>query len=158
MNIENLFESKSFKTAVLIIGCLIILIFVFCLGVFVGTEKAEFSFGWAKAYHQNFGGPQEGFLGGMMGKNFTDANGVFGQIIKIDGNILTIQGKDNVEKNILVDDGAKIVCQRQNIKLSELKINDEVIVIGDPIENGQIQAELIRIMPIPPKNCPQLKP
>jgi len=157
MNTENIFESKLFKATVLIIGCLIVLTFVFCIGVFVGTEKAEFSFGWAKAYHQNFGGPQEGFFGGMVDKNFTDANGVFGQIIKIEGNVLTIQGRDNIEKNILVGNGTTIVCQRQNIKVSDLRLNDEVVIIGDPIDNGQIQAGLIRIMPIPPKNCPQLK-
>jgi len=158
MNTENIFESKSFKIAVLITGCLIILVFVFCLGVMVGTERAEFSFGWAQSYHQNFGGPQEGFLGGMMGKNFTDANGVYGQIVKIDGNILTVQGKDNIEKNVLVNDDTTIVCQRQNIKLADLKINDNVVIIGDPIDGGQIQAGLIRIMPMAPKNCPPIKP
>jgi len=133
---------------------IIIFVFIFGLGVFVGTKRADFSFRWAEEYHKNFGGPQNGFFGNMMGNEFTDANGVFGQVIKIEGQILTIKGRDNVEKNILVTDETTIVYQKKNIKLSEVKIDESVIVIGDPDNNGQIQAELIRVLPMPPKNLP----
>lgn len=147
MDTDKLFQSKLFKGIVLGIAGLIILVFVFGLGVFVGTKKADFAFRWADEYHRNFGGPQGGFFGDMMGQDYTAANGVFGQIIKIDGQTLTIKGKDNVEKSILVSDKTSIVSQRKNIKLSDLKIDDNVVVIGDPNNNGQIQAELIRVMP-----------
>ena len=154
---NNILESKSFRAVVLSLAGLIILVFVFGLGVFVGTEKADFSFKWADEYHRNFGGPQNGLFGDMMGQNFTDSNGVFGQIIKIDPStgsgqaaILTIKGKDNVEKSILVSDDTTIVYQRKNIKISELKVDENAVVIGDPDSNGQIQAKLIRILPPPP--------
>ena len=67
MNTNNILNSKPFKIVVLIIVGLIIFAFVFGLGLFVGTKKAEFSFRWADEYHRNFGGPQGGFLGNMMG-------------------------------------------------------------------------------------------
>jgi len=150
MEKNNIFESKVFKTVVLSIAVLIILAFVFGLGVFVGTKKADFSFRWADEYHRNFGGPQGGFFGDFMGNEFTNGNGIYGQIITINGQILTIKGRDNVEKNILVSDKTTIIYQRKNIKLSDLKINNNVVVIGEPDNSGQIQAELIRVMPAPP--------
>jgi hypothetical protein len=150
MNTNKIFESKLFRVTVLSIAGLIVLIFVFGLGVFVGTKRADFSFRWAEAYHTNFGGPQGGFLGNIMGQEFTDANGVFGQIIKIDNESLTVKGRDNVEKIILTTDKTSILLQRKNIKLSDLKVGYNVVVIGDPNNNGQIQAELIRVMPASP--------
>jgi len=149
---EDFFQTKLFKGIILAVLCLIILVFVFGTGVFVGMKKAEFSFKWADEYHRNFGGPQGGFFGDMINEGFTESNGVFGQIIKIDGQTLTIKGKDNVEKIVIVGEKTTILCLRKNIKLSDLKINDSLVAIGDPNNNGQIQAELIRVIPSPPKN------
>ncbi|OGZ79112.1 MAG: hypothetical protein A2358_03970 [Candidatus Staskawiczbacteria bacterium RIFOXYB1_FULL_37_44] len=150
MNTNNILESKLFKAIILSIAVLIILVFVFGLGVFVGTKKADFSFRWADQYHRNFGGPQRGFFGDIMGNQFTNSNGVFGQILKIDGQILIIKGRGNAEKSILVSDKTSIIRQRDNIKLFDLKTDDIVVVIGEPNDNGQIEAKLIRVLPPPP--------
>jgi len=150
MSTNNFLESKLFKAIVLSMATFIVLAFVFGLGVFVGTKKADFSFKWAEEYHRNFGGPQEGFFGNMMGDQFTAANGAFGQIIKISDGILTVKDKDNPEKIVLVNDETSIIYQRQNLKLSDLKTGDNVVVIGDPNDDGQIQAKLIRVLPPPP--------
>jgi len=158
MENKDFFDSRVFKTAVLTIAGLIVVIFIFNLGVVVGTKRAEFSFKWADQYHRNFAGPQGGFFSDMMMMNdeFTEANGIFGQIIKINDGSLTIKNKNIassiVEKIVLVNDKTTIVYQRKNIKLSELKIGDNIIVIGEPNNNGQIQAHLIRIIPPPPQN------
>ena len=147
MSENNFFESKTFGIILLSVAGVVVLVFVFGLGVFVGSKRADFSFKWAEAYHQNFGGPTGGFLGDPKAQEFTSANGVFGQIIKIDNQTLTINGKDNVEKVILIDSKTTIRFQKQNEKLSELKTGENIVVVGDPTSNGEIQAELIRIMP-----------
>ncbi len=149
MDTDKFFQSKLFKGIIIGMLGVIILTFVFGLGVFVGEKRAEFSFKWADEYHNNFGGPKGGFLGGMMSQEFTEANGVFGQIIKVNSQSLTIKGKDNVEKIILVTDKTIIVYQRKNIKLLELKVGDSAVVVGEPNNSGQIEAELIRVMPAP---------
>lgn len=159
---NNICESKLFRGIILGMGCAIILVFVFGMGVFVGKSRANFSFRWAESYHRNFGGPQGGFLGNMMNDDFTNANGVFGQIIKIDPSAgsgqanITIKGGDGIEKIILAGEETVIVRQMGNIKLSELKIGDTVIVIGEPNNSGQINAGLIRVMPTSPKNLPSM--
>ena len=148
---KDVLQSKVFKGIVLGITGLIILFFVFGLGVFTGMERANYSFKWADEYHRNFGGPQGGFFGDFMGmdREFTNANGSFGQIIKIDptGNTLTIKDVSNVEKDILIGSKTTIIYQRKNIKLSDLKLNESVVVIGEPNSSGQIKAELIRVVP-----------
>jgi hypothetical protein len=151
MDTNNFFQSNLFKGILLGIAGLGVLVFVFSLGVFVGSKKAEFSFKWADEYHRNFGGPQGGIFGDFMGmdREFPNANGSFGQIIKIDttANTLTIKDPSNVEKNILVDAKTNIVLQRNNIKLSDLKVDDNIVVVGEPNSSGQIEAVLIRVMP-----------
>jgi hypothetical protein len=158
---KDFFQSKLFKGIILGVAGLVVLVFVFCLGVFVGTKRADFSFRWADEYHRNFGGPQGGFFGDFIGmdREFTNSNGSFGQIISINPStnsgqaVLTVKDNDgdNTEKTILVNDKTTIIYQKENIKLSDLKVDDNIVVIGEPDNSGQIQAKLIRVMPPLPK-------
>ena len=149
MDINKFLDSKIFKIVILCIAVFMVLAFVFNLGVFVGEKKAEFSFKWAEKYHKNFGGPEAGFFGNMMemGRQFTEANGVFGEIININNQTITIKGIDNIEKSILVGDKTTLRFQRDDKKFSDLKIGDSIVVVGQPNDNGQIEANLIRVMP-----------
>jgi hypothetical protein len=154
---KDFFQSKFFKGIIIGIAVLVILMLVFCLGVFIGAKRADFSFKWADEYHRNFGGPQGGFFGDFMGmdKQFSNANGCYGQIIKIDNNILTVKDIDenNTEKTVSVNDKTIIVCQKNNIKLSSLKVDDKIVVIGEPDSSGQVLAKLIRILPATSSGC-----
>lgn len=126
------------------------LVFVFGLGVSVGSKRAEFAFKWADEYHRNFAGPKEGFFGDFMGGNFMDANGCFGQILSVDGNTVTVKdNRDNVEKIVIVGNKTVIVSQRNNVKLTDLKKDDTIVVVGRPNNAGQIEADIIRLMPQP---------
>lgn len=156
MKFSDLTEPKIFKIIALTTASLIILAFVFGVGVFVGAKKAEFSFKWANEYHRNFGGPQDGIFGefGGIKAGFINSNGSFGQIIKVDQAGVTIKDKDNVEKVILVTEKTSVVFQRNNLKLSDLKVNDKIVVIGEPNDGGQIEAVLIRVLPAAPESLP----
>jgi hypothetical protein len=146
---NSVFQTSVFQKVILCVAGFILLTFVFGLGVFVGTKKAEFSYRWAEQYHRNFAGPQQGFLGDIRGRDFMDANGSFGQIIRIDGQMLTIKNMNSVEKNILVGQRTIIMCQKRNLALSDLTIGDNIVIIGEPNSLGQISANLIRLMPSP---------
>ena len=148
-NFNKFLQSKIFSVIVLSIAAFIILLFVFGLGFFVGSKRADFSFKWADQYHKNFAGPREGFLGPMTNprNEFIDSNGTIGEIIKIDEEKLTIKGRENVEKIIIVNEKTTIVSQRNNIKITELKIGDNIITMGRPNNEGQIEADFIRIIP-----------
>ncbi len=149
MNISKILQSKKFKWLICGIAAFIVLLFVFKLGMVVGFRKADFSYKWGENYHRNFGGPRAGFFNNFsrdfMARDFIDAHGVFGQIIKIDGATLVIKGGGNVEKIVLVEENTIINRFRDAINISDLKVDDYITVVGEPNASGQIEAKLIRI-------------
>lgn len=149
MDINKFFQSKIFLGIIIGILAFMVLLVVFKAGMIVGIRKADFSCRWSDNYHNNFGGPKNGFLKGIGDKDFIDANGVSGQIIKIDGSNIAIKGRDNVEKIISVDDSTVIVRFKDTIKIANLKVDDYIVVIGEPNDSGQIIAKFIRILPPP---------
>jgi hypothetical protein len=139
----------------IIVGLLAIvaIVLVFGLGVFVGEKKAKFSYHWAENYHRMFAGPKAGFLGNLKMPpfppfdEFIEGHGTFGEIIKIEGNNLVVKGRGNVEKVIVVTEKTVIKSGRKDIKFSDLKIGDMIVIIGSPNDKGQIEAKLIRVFP-----------
>jgi len=151
--INKIFSKENIKW--LIVGFIIMALFVlvFAFGAWVGGEKAKFSCNWADNYHKNFAGPQNGFgqnWQDMPGGDFINGHGVFGEIIKIDENSLVVGGKENMENIIIINKDTTIQRFRDDIKLTDLKLGEFVVIIGSPNDSGQIEAKLIRIMPPPP--------
>ena len=132
MDINNFLKQKSFKIIALAVGAVILLLLVFGTGVKVGTLKAHYSYKLAENYHRNFG-------------DFINAHGTSGLIIKIDGSTLIVKSGDNVEKTILISDQTTITSRRKTIKAGDLKVDDRVVIIGSPNEQGQIEAKFIRL-------------
>jgi len=155
MDFNKFFQSKVFKGILLGVAGLIILLLIFKAGMIVGIKKADFSCRWSDNYHRNFGGPKGGFWGGLGDREFMDANGTFGQIIKIDSSTLVIKGRNDVEKVVVVNDKTEIKSLKETIKITDLKVDDNIVVIGEPNESGQISAKLIRLLPAPPVLPPQ---
>jgi len=147
-------KTKPIKIALCSIAGLIVLLLVFGAGIEVGFHKADHSFRWGENYHKNFGGPREGFMrGGPKGlgqEDFIDAHGTVGQVIKIEGQTLIIKGRDGVEKTVLLKGGDEIRKGRETVAPADLKVDDMVVVIGEPNDAGQIEAKFIRLMPTPP--------
>ncbi|MDD5750398.1 MAG: hypothetical protein PHU56_01975 [Candidatus Pacebacteria bacterium] len=150
MDIDKFFQSKTFKMILLVIAGLVVFLLVFKAGMMVGFEKANFSCRWSDNYHRNFGGPREGFPGGIGDRDFMEANGVVGQVIKVASSTLVIKGRGDVEKIVLIKDDTIINKFKDTITLDGLQADDMVVVIGEPNDDGQIEAKLIRVMPAPP--------
>lgn len=140
-------QSKKFIVAIAGLVGLAVLIGTFSLGVFVGYHKARFSYAWGENYHKNFGGPRGGLFQDFSGKEFMDAHGTYGQIVKVDASTLVVKGRDNVEKIVVVSADTSIMSLRNAIKISDLKVNDNIVVIGEPNNQGQIEAKFIRFLP-----------
>ncbi|MFA5360245.1 MAG: hypothetical protein WC349_04795 [Patescibacteria group bacterium] len=153
MSFKDFFKSNHLNKILIVLATIVVLVFVFSLGVFVGHEKGRFSRNWGENYYRNIMGPG-GFGGpGMMDFNRPDfnAHGGLGQIIKIDGNNLIIKDQASVEKIILVTGKTIITKNNQNIKITDLKVDDKIVVIGGPNDQGQIEPKLIRVLPeLPP--------
>jgi len=146
---ERILSADILKWIIVGLLAFALIIFIFAFGVWVGSERAQFSFRWAENYHRNFGGPPSGFLENFTGKDSMPGHGVFGSVIKIDGNILTIKGQDNIERSVNTTDKTTIKRLNEDQKILDIKINDYVVIIGQPNDVGQIEASFIRIMPPP---------
>ncbi|OGF14858.1 hypothetical protein A3G56_02195 [Candidatus Falkowbacteria bacterium RIFCSPLOWO2_12_FULL_45_10] len=157
MNLQTFFQSKKFKWLLAGIGALIIALLIFQLGATVGSRKARFEYRWAQNYHRMFGGPKGGFFQDFTGQDFVSGHGTAGDIIKIDGDNLIIQGQDDVEKIITIASSTVIKSGANDLTASALKINDPVVVIGSPQEDGSILAKIIRMFN-PEDNLPPPPP
>jgi hypothetical protein len=147
-------KTKKFKLMAGIVGALLIILISFAAGVGVGLRKARYSYQWGQNYERNFmGGPRSGmipggmmgFLGGMEGRDFRNAHGLAGTIISITGNNLVIKDRDNKENTVAVTDKTIIKSGPNNLKLSDLQQNEQLVVVGNPDASGVINADLIRV-------------
>jgi len=152
--VKKVFGSKIFKGVIYVLGIFIVASFIFRAGVFVGFNRASFGHDWNDKYTENFGPAQRGKF--MMGDNFDNsrdmpnAHGAIGKIIKIElPTIIVMDDKDQVEKVILINDKTDIREMREKINKEDFKVDDFIVVIGSPNQQGQIEAKLIRILPAP---------
>ncbi len=128
----------------------VVVVLIFGAGMFVGGMKAKFSYRWAESYHKNFAGPPSGFFGdwrkpSFPAGDFIESHGAFGEIIQIDDAGLVVKGRGDVEKVIITTKDTTIQKGRETIKKEELKVDDQIVIIGSPNEEGQIEAKLIRV-------------
>lgn len=144
-------DKKYFKISEEILKPFLVVLFLivfgfamFQLGINLGSNRGRFACNWAKNYQNNFGGPKQGFPGRPI-DNFVEGHGVFGEVIKIGKADIVVTSKDGVEKIININDKTLIKAFNKDIKLDNLKIGDRLMIIGDPNDQGQIDAKLIRI-------------
>lgn len=156
MNYENILQSKMFKKVLCGIAVFVVALCIFHVGMLVGYHKAAFSYRFGDNYHRTFGSPEgrgmgmmgskEGSRGFFMGE-FTPAYGVTGTIVKVSLPTIIVAGTDKVEKVVAINEKTLVRRFREDIKTSDLKVGDTVVVIGSPNESAQIEAKLIRILP-----------
>jgi hypothetical protein len=156
---KKIFENPDIlKWLIIGLGSFAAAVLVFGAGVKVGEIKARHSYRWAENYHKNFAGPRGGFMGGdwmrMPKSEFMNAHGVFGEIIKIDSStdpvrapVFIIRDKSNIEKVVVAAEDVSVMRYRNSIKTQDLSVGDNIVVIGEPNDLGQIEAKLIRVMP-----------
>lgn len=142
---NHFIQSKALRRIIIGLLSVIVALVIFRAGMMVGFRQAGFSSRWGQNYFQNFGGPND-FERGMPNHGLLEAHGSLGTVIKIDPTDIVVQGRDGIEKIILVSDSTMIRRDNDMLKLGDLHPNDTVIVIGSPNENGQIEAQLIRVL------------
>ncbi len=164
---NEIIKSNWFKIAAVVVASILIVLLSFAVGVMVGSKKALFSCNWGKNYERNFVGERPPFgqpgsidpmMRGFEGKDFRNAHGVAGKIVSVAEDKLVIKDREGKENTVAVTDKTIIKKNRMdNLKLSDLKNDDEVVVMGKPDGNGTIEADLIRVFNVSaPNNNNQL--
>lgn len=155
MDLNKVGQSKVFKGILIGIGALVIALLIFKAGMIIGYRKTNFFFRGGPNNHRNFGEPEPrgGFFSNFRDRNPMIGHGSSGQILKIDGSTIDMMERDNVEKMVVVNDQTVMRSDDATIKLADLKVNDYIVVIGQPNNAGQIEAKFVRVMP-PPSGAP----
>jgi len=143
------------RVAVIVLGSIIAALLIFAAGVSVGIHKARFSGKFVENYERNFmgpggpmGGPMEGpriFMRKFEGRDFRNAHGIVGKIISVSDNKIVIKDPEDQENIITVDDKTIIKRGRDNIKITDLKNDEKIAVMGKPGDYGAVKAALIRV-------------
>ena len=139
----NFFQSKIFKWIIIGVAELILLIGAFGLGMKVAFHKARFTDSWMRNYRQNFMKPMRG-MPMRPNEHFFSAHGVFGSILTVEKDSLTVKDEEDNEKTVLITPSTSIRLNLEDLKIEDLKSGQVVVVIGAPNDQGQIEAKFIR--------------
>lgn len=145
--IKKVISSKKYMKVVYALGVVIILLVTFSLGVSVGFHRASFTKAWGEHYMDNFGPRSEHT--GLAREHYPNAHGAIGKILKIELPTIIVEDKDATEKVIVLTENTKIQNGTMAITAPDLKLNDFIITIGSPNDQGQIEAKFIRVFPAP---------
>ncbi len=164
---NEIIKSKKFKVAAGIVGAFLCALIIFALGISVGMHKGKFSCNWGKNYEKNFMGKfgeRDGRGGQKMmdqfgGKGMRNAHGIAGGIVSVADNKIVIKNPDNQENTIAVTEKTLIKSGQSDLKITDLKSGDQIVVMGKPDESGVVNADLIRVFaaglnnnPVQPEN------
>lgn len=162
---KEMVSGTFFRGMVAALGLIVAFLLVFALGVKVGERRAHYSSLWGANYERNFVGGPRGMMGGgfgqagpdgiesrrpnMMrdfgGRDFRNGHGVSGTIVSIADNMIVVKDRDGKENTISVSDKTIIKNGRTDGKITDLKNDQRIVVIGNPGDNGTVQADLIRV-------------
>jgi hypothetical protein len=123
-------QVRWLKSVLVALGIGLAIVFVFGAGFVVGRQSAS---------------PFRPFQNSSRAENHS-GHGAIGTIQSIDGQRMTIQTRDGKTRVILVDETTRLEKKFQKAALTDFKINDQVIAIGSPNANGEIQARLVGIV------------
>jgi Domain of unknown function (DUF5666) len=149
MKAEDFFKSKILLLTAAGLGAVLALALVFSVGVMAGQEKARFSYRWNDDNFRRAAVKNMSAGAVFLDRGYFDGHGAIGAVTNIESGRLTLKGLDGNEKNVSLGSSTVIRLDEANIKPGDLKVNDHVVVIGSPENDGSIDARLIRVLDDP---------
>lgn len=161
--IQKITQSKYFKTILIALSCIIFGVLVFAIGVRVGERRARYSYQWGANYERNFmggygermpdgGREQFGPSGGPIGmarnfegQNFRNGHGVAGIVTSIIDDKIIIKDRSGKENTVAVKEKTLIKDGQADLEITDLENGENLVIIGNPSDNGVIDADLIRV-------------
>ena len=147
-DIKEIIQSKRFRFMLIGLGFVVSALLIFQAGMFVGYRKAAFSYKFGDNYYRVFSDHKGRSFRSSLRGSFIDGYGAVGKIISVNLPTFVVAGTDEVERIVLITDDTRIRRFDKSITPSELKTGDFVVVFGSPNESSQVEAKLIRFIPL----------
>lgn len=125
-----------------VLASLIVLLVVFGLGITIGYDRASFASRFDQNYYHNFT-PGAGLV--PSGPAPIGDHGITGSVIDVSTSTISVQDQNNNEHSITIASGTVIRETNNTIQISDIKIGDQIVVIGEPNPQGQVLARFIRV-------------
>src|SRR3989344_5731463 len=159
MDFRDIHKSQKVRGILIGLGVVVLVLVIFQTGQVLGYHKAKFGARFGDNFERNFVGPRWGDFGGRLpAPGMPGGHGAVGEIVSIALPQVIVAGPDNLEKTVLVGTSTMVREFRDEITLEKLKVGDFVVVLGNPNEEGQVDAKLIRLMPPPPDRALNRQP
>lgn len=149
MDFRDIHKSQKVRGILIGLGVAVLVLVIFQAGMVAGHSKAKFGARFVDNFERNFVGPRGGGLGGRLpGQGVPGGHGAVGEIVSISLPLVVVAGPDNLEKTVSVSTSTLIRRFQNEISETDLKTGEFVVVLGNPNDEGQIEAKLIRVMPV----------
>jgi hypothetical protein len=110
MPVDRILQSRLFRGIIVGFGVGATALIVFAGGMAVGSRKTLFACKWDENYAHNFG-DHAGLLPAVpppfQGHN-VGVHGVLGNVISVMDDSIVVQGKDGIERDIIIPDGTNV--------------------------------------------------
>ncbi|MFH1670305.1 MAG: hypothetical protein ABIA92_01830 [Patescibacteria group bacterium] len=146
-------ESPSNRTLLIIITILLIGIVIggtFALGINIGQFRSR-NESFRQLRHMGF--PEDALMPMRgMGRNpmkdmMRDGYGIAGEVLSIEDETITILGRNDQERTLILGSGAQIGRPGDMQTINDVTIGSSIIGFGKPDENGNVQVRHIMIVP-----------
>jgi len=142
---------KYFSTVRILptLGFACIAFIIFWAGMAVGYKKAMFSYRWHSNYAQQFAqnGSPFALPSDSDEDNMPNPHGAFGMIVSVHLPTMMIKGPVEAEKTIIITNDTTVRDIHNQAASTTLINGQNVVVIGEPDDQGRIVASFIRILP-----------
>ena len=130
-------------------GVLLVALLSFSSGIAVGLHKARFSYAWGENYEKHFVGNSRGTMHDVMdrheGKGFRNPHGTIGTVVSISEDTVLVRNQDGQESSVRITDRTIIMKQREKTSRESVVSGASIAVVGTPIDEGVVEADLIRL-------------
>jgi hypothetical protein len=151
MDFRDIHKSKTVRGVLIGLGVAVLVLVIFQAGMVAGYHKAKFGARFGDNFERNFVRNRGGdFSKRFPAQGMPGGHGAVGEIVSITLPHIVVAGPDNLEKTVLVGTSTLVREFRDEITADKLKVGNFVVVLGNPNDEGQVDAKLIRIMPTPP--------
>ena len=131
------------------LGSLVAVIIVFQAGEYVGFRKAQFAESFGDNFQRNFIGARHGAATNVFFDDMPGGHGAIGKVVSVSLPTFVVEGPDNIEKIVMIDDDTVFRSFRNAATTTDLSPDQYVVVLGSPEDDGKIDAKLVRIIPPP---------
>lgn len=133
MPLKEISHLSTYTKTFALIAVLILLLLSFSLGYSIGHSRYIFIRNWDKNYGSN-----------MMDN--INSHGAIGTVISVNLPTFVVQGNRQTEQVVVVSSSTLVRYMRQNGNATDIIPGRQVMVVGYPLDDGRIQASLIRIL------------